>query len=226
MNKTIFAVSLIILVSVVASFFIPDVAKTISHDIDVIIDAGHGLPDGGAVANDGTTEADLNLAIAIMLNDLLEQNGLKCVMTRSTCDSIYSEGNNIHSKKISDIRNRVKISKEHPEALLVSIHMNTYPSEDVYGAQVFYNKNSDFSKSVASEIQNAVNLNFQKENSKSIKQIPGNVYLFNHVPNDCVLIECGFLTNKNDLKKLKDSEYQHKFATTVSEVLIYKLLGE
>ena len=226
MNKTIFAVSLIILIAAFTSLIVPDVANTISSDIDVIIDAGHGLPDGGAVANDGTTEAELNLAIAVIINDLLEQKGIKCVLTRSTSDGIYNEGSSIHSKKISDIRNRVKIAKANPKALLVSIHMNTYPSDDVYGAQVFYSKNSDFSKSVALEIQNAVNLNFQKENKKNIKQIPENVYLFNHVPNDCVLIECGFLTNSNELEKLKDGSYQRKLAATVSEVIIYKLLGE
>lgn len=226
MNKTIFAVSVIILLSTMVSFFVPRSVATFSSDIEVLIDAGHGNPDGGAVAPDGTTEADLNLAIAMKLNDSLAKNGIKCDMIRSSADSIYSEGNNIHSKKVSDTKNRVKIANKNKSALVVSIHMNTFPSQDVYGAQVFYKNNDEKSKLIADEIQNAINLKFQKENAKNIKQIPKNVYLFNHIENHCVLIECGFLTNRNELSKLKDEKYQKEIADAISEVLIYKLLGE
>ncbi len=226
MNKTIFAVSAIILLSAFASIYIPQAVSTFSSEVDILIDAGHGYPDGGAVASDGTTEADLNLAIASKLEEVLTKSGVKCAMIRDSGESIYTEGDSIHAKKVSDIKNRVKKAKNNPEAFVISVHMNTFPASDVYGAQVFYKKDNEKSKEIASEIQNAINLKFQTENSKTIKQIPKNVYFFNHIENNCVLIECGFLTNENDLSKLKDEKYQKEVANIISEVLIYKLLGE
>ena len=226
MNKIIFAVSLIVLMFVFVLICIPPTVSTFSSDIDVLIDAGHGYPDGGAVASDGTAEADLNLAIASKLYELLSKNGIKCAMIRDSGDSVYTEGDSIHAKKISDVKNRVKRAKANPNAYVISIHMNTFPSNDVQGAQVFYKKDSDKSKDIASEIQNAINLRLQTDNKKTIKQIPKNVYFFNHIENNSVLIECGFLTNINDLTKLKDERYQKEIANIISEVLIFKLLGE
>lgn len=226
MNKTIFAVSLIILMAAIISVFVPQTVTTLNSEVQVLIDAGHGDPDGGAVAEDGTAEADLNLSIASKIYEKLSENGIKCAMIRNSQESIYTEGNTIHEKKVSDIKNRVKSANKNKNALVISIHMNTFPSQDVYGAQVFYKKNDDKSKVFAEEIQKAINLKFQKENEKSIKSIPKNVYFFNHIQNNCVLVECGFLTNQNDLRNLKDEKYQYEIANTISEVLIYKLLGE
>jgi len=103
--------------------------------------------------------------------------------------------------------------------------MNTFPSQNVSGAQVFYKKDSDASKKLAESIQNNINSQLQPENQKTIKPIPSNVYLFKNIQNECVLIECGFLTNQTDLINLKDNEYQYKISKIISETLIFNLFG-
>lgn len=191
----------------------------------VIIDAGHGLPDGGALAPDGTLESDLNLSISLKLEQYLLSAGIECILTRKGSESIYAEGETIHAKKVSDTRERVRIASEHQNSILISLHMNTFPSESVHGAQVFYKSNSDKSKKIAEEIQRIINLKFQPENIKKIKPIPSNVYLFNNIKNDCILVECGFLTNAQDLEKLKSDTFQNDLAKAIAEIIIYNSLG-
>ncbi len=191
----------------------------------IIIDAGHGLPDGGAVAADGTIESDLNLAIAKLVYEKLNAVGFDCLMMRSDENSIFTDGNTIHAKKVSDIKRRVEIARNNSDAFIISIHMNTYTTSDVHGAQVFYKSGSDISKNIAMEIQNIINLKYQPENTKVSKPIPANVYLFSHIDNNCVLAECGFLTNSDDLAKLKDPEFQNGIAKAIAEVITYKLSG-
>ena len=224
MKKTIFAVSfLVISISIISAITLSSVETVLQRDIDVIIDAGHGDPDGGAVADDGTKESDLNLQIAKRVYRILTENGVNCIMTRYDEKSIYSEGDTIHSKKISDTRNRVKLVNEYSDALLVSIHMNTYQSEVVNGPQVFYKNNDEFSKKIADSLQERLNHKYLASNPKSAKKIPSNVYLFKHIRNNCVLIECGFLTNKNDLENFKKEEFQEDFAKSVSEVILFNI---
>lgn len=193
--------------------------------IKIIIDAGHGLPDGGAVAPDGTIESDINLSISLKLNKYLTASGFKCILTRNGSESIYTEGETIHAKKVSDIRERIKIADNNPDAFFISIHMNTYPSSDVYGTQVFYKSSSNLSKEISEELQRLVNLKYQSENAKSTKPIPSNVYLFKNIKNDCILIECGFLTNTQDLQKFKSESFQSDIAKSIAEIITYKLSG-
>ena len=227
LKKTIFNFFVIAAIFVLAIAFENNSSRSAfnSSQQKIIIDAGHGLPDGGAVADDGTVESELNLSIAKMLFDKLEKAGFECIMTREDENSIYTEGTTIHAKKVSDIKKRVAIAQSEPNALVVSIHMNTYPSSSVSGTQVFYKSSSELAKNVASEIQNAVNLKYQSESIKKIKPISSNIYLFNHINNDSILIECGFLTNKNDLERLKTFEFQDNLSTTFAEIISYKLTG-
>lgn len=227
MKKTIFAVSLTVVLSAVLCQFVLKSSVEIfnSNKVDVIIDAGHGDPDGGAVALDGTPEAEINLQIALKIYNELKSKNINCILTRSDSSGIYTEGNSIHSKKVSDIRNRVAIANKYKDALFISIHMNTYPSPDVCGAQVFYKPSSEASKDIAAEVQNVINLKFQADNQKQIKPIPSNVYLFNHIQNDCVLIECGFLTNQSDLDKLKNEDFQNNISKSITEAVMYKFFG-
>lgn len=227
LKKTIFNFLVISLIFITAIAFENNSSKSAFSDSTktIIIDAGHGLPDGGAVAYDGTIESDLNLSIAKMLCEKLEKAGFECIMTREDENSIYTEGSTIHAKKVSDIKKRVSIAQSNPDALLVSIHMNTYPSASVSGTQTFYKSSSELAKDIASEIQNAVNLKYQSESAKKIKPISSNIYLFNHIKNDSILIECGFLTNKSDLERLKTFDYQNQLSTTFAEIISYKLTG-
>lgn len=194
--------------------------STDGKEIKYIIDAGHGIPDGGAVADDGTTEQQLNLAIADKLRIALKTKGTECLMTREDENSIFTEGQSIHEKKVSDIKNRVKLAQKFSQIPLISIHMNSYPDEDVRGLQVFYKAGDDTSKNMAADLQKAINERLQPQNPKTIKEISSNVYLFSHIENPSVLIECGFLSNAEELNDLKSSEYQTKLANVIADCLI------
>lgn len=192
---------------------------TSSNNIKYILDAGHGIPDGGAVGTDGTTEQELNLAITLKLSEKLDQHLIPHVLTRSDGNSIYTEGQTIHAKKVSDVKQRIKIADETPNIPLISIHMNSYPNSAVHGIQVFYTEGNTEAKTLADALQAAFNTSIQPENTKVVKPISKNVYLFSHISNPSVLIECGFLSNSAELNKLKTQEYQEQLAQIIADVL-------
>ncbi len=189
-------------------------------EVRYVLDAGHGIPDGGAVGGDGTTEQTLNLAITLKISALLDQNGIKHLLTRSDENSIFSEGKTIHAKKVSDVQNRIAIAEQNKNIPLISIHMNSYPSASVHGIQVFYGKNNETSKKIAESLQEAFNGSLQPDNRKTVKTISDNIYLFSHVSNPSVLIECGFLTNDAELALLKTEDYQQKLSEIIAQVLM------
>ena len=194
--------------------------NTSTKNIQYIIDAGHGIPDGGTVGADGTTEQELNLAIALKLSKELEKHMVNHILTRSDENSIFTEGETIHAKKVSDVRERIAIASKTPVTPVVSIHMNSYPSQSVRGIQVFYSEGNTEAKKLAEALQNAFNAQIQPDNTKTLKTISKNIYLFSHISNPSVLIECGFLTNPQELQKLKTEEYQETLAKLMAEVLI------
>lgn len=194
--------------------------NTSTKNIQYIIDAGHGVPDGGTVGKDGTTEQELNLAIAQKLSKILEENMVSHVLTRADENSIFTEGETIHAKKVSDVRRRIAIANETPATPVISIHMNSYPSQSVRGIQVFYNEGNTEAKKLAETLQSVFNAQIQPDNTKTIKTISKNIYLFSHINNPSVLIECGFLTNPDELQKLKTDEYQTTLAKLIADVLI------
>lgn len=189
-----------------------------SDQIQYILDAGHGTPDGGTVGSDGTTEAALNIAITKKISNNLSAAKISHLLTRSDEESIYSEGDTIHEKKVSDIRNRISIADRTPTTPLISIHMNSYPDNSVYGIQVFYG-NGEVAQNLAADLQTTINDELQPNHNKVAKQVSKNIYLFSHISNPVILIECGFLSNNDDLSKLKSDEYQAKLANAITKVL-------
>ena len=189
-----------------------ETVSTSVTDKIVIIDAGHGTPDEGAESKNGVTEAQINLKIAFKLQKLLEQSGCKVVMTRTDENEIYDEGSNtISEKKISDMKNRVKIGNESNADIFVSIHLNQIDQTDCYGWQTFYNKINENSKILATYIQNNLNQIIQKEN-KRIPAMLNTVYLMKNVKIPITIVECGFLSNQEEEKLLQTDEYQEKLA--------------
>ncbi len=188
-------------------------------EIQYVIDVGHGIPDGGAVAADGTTEQELNLSIALALSKELEKQGIAHLLTRSDENSIFTEGESIHAKKVSDIKNRIAIAQANPTVPMISIHLNSFPNESVHGIQVFYRRGNEVSKQIAAKIQNEFNDKIQPDNTKTIKEISSNVYLFSHIENPAVLIECGFLSNAEELARLKTKSYQVELAKIMANAL-------
>lgn len=178
----------------------------------VVVDAGHGVPDEGAEVGDGTTEAQTNLKIALKLQNLLEQSGCVVILTRSDENGIYDlDSKTLKQKKISDIRNRVKIGNESSADIFVSIHLNKIPEEKYYGWQTFYNKNSKEGQKLAKQIQANINEAIQKENKRIASKIE-NIYIINNVEIPTTIVECGFLSNSQEKELLLTDNYQNRLA--------------
>lgn len=183
----------------------------------VIIDAGHGGEDGGAVAADGTAEQLLNLQIAKYLEEQLHVFGVQTVMTRTTEDSIHDKNaKTTRERKVSDIHNRMKIMEETENAVFVSIHQNKYASSKEWGTQVFYSPNTTRSAALAECIQQSVISALQPDNKRVIKKSGNSIYLLYYAKKTAVLVECGFLSNPSETAKLKDEEYQKQLAFTIA----------
>ena len=178
----------------------------------IVIDAGHGVPDEGAESSRGTTEAETNLKIALKLQNLLEQSGCTVILTRSDENAIYDiESKTLKQKKISDIKNRVKIGNESSADIFVSIHLNKIPQPQYDGWQTFYNKDSEEGQKLAVSIQKNLNEAIQKENNRVAKSIE-NIYIVNHVEIPISIVECGFLSNPEEEKQLLEDGYQDRLA--------------
>ena len=184
----------------------------------VIIDAGHGGFDGGAVAEDGTVEKDINLSIALYLREYLSVFDIKTIMIRETDCSVEDDGlNTIRQRKTSDLHNRMKLMEETDNAIFISIHQNKYPDGKYSGTQVFYSpKTKEESQALAQTIQDCVINTLQKDNKRQIKESGTSVYLMYNAVKPAVLVECGFLSNYEETNKLKAPEYQKKIAFCIA----------
>lgn len=178
----------------------------------IVLDAGHGVPDEGAESSNGTTEAETNLKIALKVQNLLEQSGCNVILTRSDENAIYDlDANTLKQKKISDIRNRVKIGNEASADIFVSIHLNKIPQSQYYGWQCFYKPNDEQSIKLAKQLQENLNKSIQKENKRVAMKLD-TVYIMKHVEIPISIVECGFLSNPEEEKQLLDDNYQNRLA--------------
>ena len=180
--------------------------------------SAHGGFDGGAVASDGTVEKDLNLKIALKLDTVLRVMGYKTVLTRDADLSLEDEDIS-GSKKVSDMKNRLKIMQSYPDAIFVSIHMNKYTTSQPNGTQVFYGV-TDGSEQLAKSIQTAVKQALQPLNHRVVKKTTKDIYLLYHSVVPSVIVECGFLSNEEDLTKMKSEEYQKAISWAIAEGVI------
>lgn len=179
----------------------------------IILDAGHGGFDGGAVAPDGTVEKDINLKIALTLKEFLKQSGFEVIMTRESDVSTDDvETDKIAARKKSDLKNRLGLMKDYPQAVFVSIHLNKFTTSAANGSQVFYSPKKEESKILGEYIQKSVVKLLQPENQRVNKRATSSTYLLYNADIPAVLVECGFLSNTAELKRLKDEEYQRKMA--------------
>ena len=187
----------------------------------IIIDAGHGGADGGAVASDGTQEQYLNLDIALKINKYLSDLGYETVLTRTDDNSIHdADADTIRQQKVSDIHNRLSIIESHPESVFVSVHMNYFTESKYSGAQVFYSPNNPDSEKLAQYIQSSVVTSLQADNTRQIKQSDSSIYLLYHSSVPSVMVECGFLSNAEETEKLKNDNYRTQMAEAICEGII------
>ncbi len=190
-------------------------ADALPQDKIIILDAGHGGEDPGAVVNGEIYEKDLNLQITLEIGKALEEKGFVVVYTRTDDRLLYKEDENIKGiRKISDLKNRCKIAERYPDSIFVSIHMNSFGNSKYSGLQTYYSKSNEKSKLLADSVQNKVISDLQKNNNRTTK--PGNnMYLLENIGNPAILIECGFMTNKEELKKLSEKEYQKQLSFSI-----------
>ncbi len=179
----------------------------------VVIDPGHGGEDGGAVGAGGVLEKDVNLAIAKELCDFLKAQGISAVLTRTEDILLYDPNSDYHGqKKVQDLSTRKRIAESYGSAVFVSIHMNAFPDPKYGGLQVYYSENHPASKRLAEEIQALTRDVLLPRNHRKIKPSDGNLYLLDRLHCPSVLVECGFLSNPEDLAALSDPIYRRKMA--------------
>lgn len=197
---------------------LPAVQSAAATDSDcrptVVIDAGHGGEDGGAVSADGTKESILNLQISLRINDLFNFLGVQTVMTRSEDVSIHdASADTVSAKKVSDLKNRASIVGNTPGAVFLSIHQNMFSDGKYTGAQVFYAPTEN-SEKLAKQLQTGLRESIDPANHREAKKSDA-VWLMEHIGCTGVLIECGFLSNSEETQKLKTDDYQRKLACVI-----------
>ena len=170
----------------------------------------HGM--NGAIGFSGTTEQAINLQIVLKLQRLIEQSGARVILTRSDENGIYSvDSTSIRSKKISDIKNREYITDNSGGDIYLSIHLNKYQDSKYSGWQTFYQSNMEKSKKAAIIVQEEINKNMDEKNNRVPMAIKG-VYLMDKIDIPGIIIECGFISNPSEEKKLKEDSHQNKLA--------------
>lgn len=189
----------------------------------VILDAGHGGIDGGAVSCTGKPESVINLEIALKLEPLFGLMGYDTLMIRREDISIHTGGDTIAQKKISDLKERVRIVNETSGGILVSIHQNTFQDSRYSGAQVFYAK-TEGSRELADTVQQRLAYTLDPSNARKCKPSKG-VYLLEHIDRPGILVECGFLSNLREESMLRDERYQKKLSAAVATAVCALLNG-
>lgn len=153
-----------------------------------------------------------NLKITLKVQKLLEQSGCSVILTRSDENAIYDlDKTTLRQKKVSDIKNRVKIGNESSADIFVSIHLNKIPQMQYYGWQTFYKNGNEKSQKLATCLQNNLNNSIQKENKRVPLKID-NIYIMKNVQIPTSIVECGFLSNPEEEKQLMQEEYQDRLA--------------
>ena len=178
----------------------------------LVIDAGHGGIDAGTIGIDGTNEKEINLAIAKKLYDFAGVSGLSAKLIRTGDYQVYDEGDD---KSRSDLYNRMDYINSVNKATLISIHQNHFEVEKEWGIQIWYSPNDSLSKELADSILNISKDNLQKNNRRENKKSDSSYYLLYKAKVPSVMVECGFMSNNEENKKLQDDNYQNKMAYSI-----------
>ncbi|MDY3928534.1 MAG: N-acetylmuramoyl-L-alanine amidase [Clostridia bacterium] len=195
-------------------------SKNTDEDLIVVVDAGHGLPDGGAVGVNGTVEQGVNLDIAFKLCEVLQGKGIKVVMTRvdEHCLSKEEEGKSIRQMKKEDMHKRLDIIKKSKGDIFVSIHMNYFTNSKVDGLRLFYDRKHEETKILAENIQQKMS-KVTGAQMHTVKAADQNLFLMKNPPVPAVLVECGFLSNAEEEKKLNDEDYRSRIAWAIADAI-------
>lgn len=215
-SLVIYAVTLLSVFSVIFVYAARNTPSDYRFDgKTIIIDAGHGGIDSGAVGKSGSYEKDLNLLMAKELEAALKTEGYNVIMTRKD-DSLKGEGKNI---KKADTKYRLKIGNENPDALFLSIHMNSFTDAVSRGSQIFYAPKNPQSKEFAGILRECLKKGVDPENNRFIKEAYNSIYIMKNIISPAVLIECGFLSNRSEEKLLNTPDYRTKFVSSVVQAI-------
>ncbi|MGN1126990.1 MAG: N-acetylmuramoyl-L-alanine amidase [Ruminococcus sp.] len=207
-----------VIMAVVNSQKAVDVSSKISDNSEsiIVLDAGHGGEDGGAVSSNGVVESDINLQFTEKLKDILSLNGYQIVMTRDDdCDLADKSIDTVSGRKKSDMHKRLDIYNADIRNIAISIHQNIFPADSCNGTQVFYSTKVQSAKTLADNITDTVKKYLQSENQRVSKPTNGSIFLLDNAKIPAVIVECGFLSNNEELKQLCDQDYQKKFSYCV-----------
>lgn len=200
----------------------------VPHRTCIAIDAGHGGIDGGALSFSGIQESELNLEIALKLDDMFQLLGYDTMLLRNEDTSLHTDGDTIAAQKTSDLKHRVQMVNDLSPALMISIHQNTFSDPQYNGAQVFYSENKH-SKELSTLLQNNIRYIANPDSHRKPKSAKG-IYLMDNILCTGVLVECGFLTNPQEEALLRSDLYQKKLCgiltSTVSMWLSTSTLSE
>lgn len=224
MNKKYFSIFFLLLifiaqlltseksVKVMRNIFQEDETERKEAKVTIVIDPGHGGRDPGKVGINGALEKDINLAIALRLKDLLEQNDINVILTRTEDVGLYSESDS--NKKRVDLNKRIEIINTINPIFAVSIHQNSFSQESIKGAQMFYNAQSEQGKLLAQTLQDQVKETIKDGNHRKAKSNTS-YYMLKHTSCPLVVIECGYLSNQTESALLIQEEYQEKMAWAI-----------
>ncbi len=202
-------VGIILICSVVGVCYVVRATSSPKPQYTIVIDAGHGGRDGGAVGSSGVTESELNLEFSLKLKEMCEDYGFKVVLTRKDMNGLYSIF--ASNKKKSEMKKRQEIIEKAKPDVVVSIHMNSF-SFSSSGAQCFYASGNESGQALATSVQQA--LSTEIEHTGLAAKV-GDFYVLNCTDYASVLVECGFLSNPEEERKLCDEEYQSNFCRTI-----------
>lgn len=221
-NGILTIIAALSVIMTVALNFVPNNVPAISVTpvCTVVLDAGHGEPDGGAVGVNGTLEKDINLSIAIKIREILESRGVRVIMTRTDDNSICDpDALTLHEKKVSDMHNREEIINNSDADLFLSVHMNSFTSPSSSGLHIFYSRNHPEAEALATSVQEAIAA-VTHAKTHSVKAASETLYLMKKPVPPAILVECGFLSNPQEEKLLNDEVYQSKIAFAIANAII------
>lgn len=182
----------------------------------LVIDAGHGGFDGGAIGTNGTTEQHINLSVAKRTQALAGFFGIPTVMTRMDENALgYQPGRKIRENKVADIKTREKIVNDTPDPVFISVHLNKFEDGKYWGAQVFYSKGNDKSKLLGQTMQQCLINGLNKENHREAKPAANTIYLMKKLSCPAIVVECGFLSNPAEEQLLQQPEYHKRLAICI-----------
>jgi len=212
--------ALFIILSICLNFNNPNqvtpASATYCNNKIIVIDAGHGYPDGGAVGNLGTLEKDLNLIISHKIGEYFIKSGAHVIYTRAGDNAIASDlSKKIAEIKREDMKQRLLIRDSSNADLFISIHMNKFSDPKYRGAQTFYDGELAESKMFAEYVQNSLIKNVDKDNKRESKDSKNSLYILKNSKIPSILVECGFLSNHYEEKMLLTEDYQNKIAFAI-----------